>query len=588
MVSSPIIYSGPYDSIDDGHLVVIPQEKKPFILNYPTVYIIHHTDGKNYVVYVGETSDIRRRTEEHLNSDPRYRDDWDELAQADDAEMYVIGHDHFNKSLTLDIENKFIHYLSSVENVSVNNRRFNDQNEYYTSDLLEPIFSKTWNKLHTLNKNIFPAKTRVEDSAIFKASPFHKLTEEQVRAKNLILDRVADSLTKERTGQLILVNGEAGSGKTVLMSTLFYELFEESKEEDSNLSGVKVHLLVNHKEQITVYEEIARKLGIYGKNKEGNKIELVSKPTSFINSHDPDIPEEIADVVIVDEAHLLLTQGRQSYRGKNQLEDLLKRAKIVVAVFDEKQILTTEEYWEKDALDRYIDLAKSHHNYITLSQQMRINSDRETIAWIRNVIDNQRLDKIPNDSHDYEIKVFDTPAAMYDAIKNKNDSIDQGLSRMVATFDWEYKAKRKDGVYSYVTIGDWTMPWNLQLPKVNDRSMDYHALSWAEQPQTIDEVGSTFTIQGFDLNYVGVIIGPSVVYRNGRIQFRPEYSKNDKATRNRTLSDGSKKKFGEELLKNELNVLLTRGVKGLYLYAVDEQLQQELLRLYKEKMNDKR
>lgn len=85
------------------------------------------------------------------------------------------------------------------------------------------------------------------------------------------------------------------------------------------------------------------------------------------------------------------------------------------------------------------------------------------------------------------------------------------------------------------------MPWNLQLKKENKKSINYKSLAWAEQPQTIGEVGSTFTIQGFDLNYVGVIIGPSVVFRDGKIQFVPENSKNEKAVRNRTLSDGRKK-----------------------------------------------
>ena len=79
------------------------------------------------------------------------------------------------------------------------------------------------------------------------------------------------------------------------------------------------------------------------------------------------------------------------------------------------------------------------------------------------------------------------------------------------------------------------------------------------------------------MSYAGVIIGPSVKYRNGKIIFEKEFSKNKKATRKRSLKDGSKKYFAETLLKNELNVLLTRGVNGLYIYAVDEELQQALL-----------
>ena len=120
------------------------------------------------------------------------------------------------------------------------------------------------------------------------------------------------------------------------------------------------------------------------------------------------------------------------------------------------------------------------------------------------------------------------------------------------------------------------MPWNLQLeiPQADRRKLKN--LSWAEQPQTIGEVGSTFTIHGFDLNYVGVIIGPSVQFRDGRVVFDPSKSKNKKATNRRTLASGAKESFGERLIRNELNILLTRGVKGLFLYAVDDELQQAL------------
>ena len=107
------------------------------------------------------------------------------------------------------------------------------------------------------------------------------------------------------------------------------------------------------------------------------------------------------------------------------------------------------------------------------------------------------------------------------------------------------------------------------------------SLSWAEQPQTINEVGSTFTIHGFDLNYAGVIIGPSVKYRDGKIVFDPTESCNRKATQYRTMPDGSKKKFGEEFLRNELNVLMKRGVNGLYIYACDNELRKKLLQCSK-------
>ena len=101
-------------------------------------------------------------------------------------------------------------------------------------------------------------------------------------------------------------------------------------------------------------------------------------------------------------------------------------------------------------------------------------------------------------------------------------------------------------------------------------------MSWAERPQTIKEVGSIYTIQGFDLNYVGVILGPSIKYRDGKIIFDKSVHFNKDVTNNRTMENGEKKNFGEELIKNEMNVLMTRGVHGLFIYAVDEALREKL------------
>lgn len=564
---SPIIEKVSYNSfsvkaIKDKNL---PEKDEQLLLDYPTVYIIDDelsNKKHNYSVYVGETSDIKRRTKQHLNDETR--EDFKKLKGSTTSEMYIIGHRYFNKSLTLDIENKLLQYLLSSESVkNVSNRRGNPQNDYYTADMMDSIFSKVWRKLHSLNSVLFPLESVIRDSALFKASPFHKLTKEQDDAKNDIILQILSNLSQNLEGQLILVEGEAGSGKTVLMSSLLYELFN-SDEFPIDKDKISVHLLVNHEQQLTVYQQLAKKLGL--KNKNG--AEVIMKPTSFINSQSK--TDSKADIVIVDEAHLLLSQGKQSYQGKNHLKDLLANAKVVVAVFDENQILTTEQIWESEDL---AEIRLDAQYIVSLRNQMRINAQQSTIDWIRSLVDKQVIYPFRKDDK-YDFRVFDSPQEMYEAIKEKNQDQEHGVSRMLATYDWKYKqnGKPEDDQYWNVTIGDFSMPWNLQLPKEKATKN----LSWAEQKQTITEVGSTYTIQGFDLNYAAVIIGPSVKYRDGKIIFDPSASCNEKAIRNRTLADGTKMKFGETLLKNELNVLLTRGVNGLYLFAVDEELQKAL------------
>lgn len=572
----PIIYEVEYSKRALNHLEGEIQNKgkkeQKVMLSYPTVYIVNDkkTSAK-YSVYIGETNDIKRRTIEHLKE---IRDDWQELSNSDQAKLFVIGHEHFNKSLTLDIENRLMQYLSSVEAVeNLNNRRTNPQNDYYTSEELGGIFSEIWKKLQRKNKELFPLESIIRDSAIFKASPFHKLTREQMNAREDIIIKVTEALNRDGEGQLIIVEGEAGSGKTVLMSSLFYELNQLSQEDSENvvLKDTSQYLLVNHNQQLKVYEQIASKLGILSKRNP----DVVSKPTRFINNHSED---EKVDIVIVDEAHLLWTQGKQSYRGQNQLDDLLKRAKVVVAVIDRNQILSREQYWDVDDMAETIHEANLNNNYIHLENQLRINADKETVAWIRNLIDNGIVENIPFDSKKYAIEIFDEPREMYKEIKKKAQNEESGISRILATFDWEYidKKRPENGNYWNVKIGEWELPWNLQLSQTRAEKRKNRNRAWAEQSQTIGEVGSTFTIQGFDLNYAGVIIGPSVKYRNGKIVFDKKASKNKKAVQMRAGKDGEKLDVSDFLLKNELNVLLTRGVNGLYIYAVDDELREEL------------
>lgn len=551
---------------------------KDTILNFPIVYIHNWKSKNDYEVYVGESNNIFQRTRQHYSKMPD-ENEWQHNLSDGNANLYVIGHEHFNKSMTLDIENRLIHYLMSVENIKkVHNGRNNPQNRYYPIEELDDIFAKIWKKLRKDNKEVFPLETAIKDSAIFKASPLHKLTEEQQKAKEMIIEKVVKALRNDERGQLIFVEGEAGTGKTVLNSSTFYELFcryEEAKNnnEDLKYETSNCFLLVNHDEQITVYNQIADKLGLTDKYGQ-----VVYKPTPFINKYSVDNP---VDVVFVDEAHLLLTQGKQSYRGNNQLEDILKRAKVVVVMFDENQILTTEQYWEDEILEEYKSKAINNENYIKLENQLRMHANEDVIEWINSFTKEGIVKQLPYDLGDYDIQIFDTPEELERKIVKKSLKDETKLSRLIATYDWPYnsnKNSKKDFKYWEVKIGKWHKPWNRELEQDLDRKQkrEIKKLSWAEQPQTIKEVGSTFTIQGFDLNYAGVILGPSVKYRNGRIVFDTNESCNEKATRNRTLSDGTSKKFGEKLLKHEVRILMTRGVNGLYIYACDDELREHL------------
>lgn len=339
------------DALDFFETVSLPAEDEKtqeIIRNFPTVYIHNWQQSGDYEVYVGESNDIFKRTRQHYDA-ACDKSRWQSKLMEKNASLFIIGHEHFNKSLTLDIENRLMHYMMSAERVKhVHNLRDNPQASYYPMEELDEIFSKIWKGLRQKNRELFPTESAIKDSAIYKASPLHKLTKEQEKARELIIQKVAKALENGETKQLIFIDGEAGTGKTVLNSSTFYELYCLAEENNKDL---KCHLLVNHDEQITVYEQIAEKLGLTGKYGK-----VVNKPTAFINNHSENEP---VDVAFVDEAHLLLTQGKQSYRGENQLEDIIDRARVTIVMFDENQILTTEQFWEAQILEQYRNQAKS-------------------------------------------------------------------------------------------------------------------------------------------------------------------------------------------------------------------------------------
>ena len=549
----------------------ISQKENVLLLEYPTVYIHNWKSLDDYEVYIGESNNIIQRTKQHFdNSDDELK--WQHQLRRHPASLYIIGHEHFNKSLTLDIENRLMLYLMSVDHIKkIHNQRCNPQNKYYPVDELDDIFRQIWQKLRKKDTTLFPKESAIKTSALFKASPLHKLTQEQERLKEIILGRVFSALEKNERGQIIFIDGEAGTGKTVLNSSTFYELYASAEE--NGITGLQCYLMVNHDEQITVYKQIAEKLGL-----KENYGEIVCKPTTFINHHSV---QEPVDVAFIDEAHLLLTQGKQSYRGNNQLEDIINRARVTVVMFDENQILTTEQYWETEILDHYRSIAKTQANYFELTKQMRMDASQETIQWIDDFTKHRKISDIPVDETGYEVRIFDDPSELEAAIKKRAGEEAHALSRIIATYDWQYKQEKsltERMTYWEVEIGGWHKPWNKQLDKALDKKekKNIKTLAWAEQPQTIDEVGSTFTIQGFDLNYAGVILGPSVKYRDGKIVFDSSTNCNAKVTRNRTMSDGSKRKMGEQLIQHEVRVLMTRGVNGLYIYACDEALRNAL------------
>lgn len=596
------------------------------LLERPCIYL-HVWQSKNdklrnqFSIYVGETNDIIERTKEHWNQaylpiaklvkgnwQYHMAEDKDDMGSIVVPTVYFFGHPCFHKSLTLDIENKLIDFCLAMQTAHTYNGRSNPQGCYSGDENLDPIFSKIWKQLKAENKDLFLPESSIIKSAIYKASPNHVLTPDQKDAKQKIIDRTVDAIVNNKTGQLIFVEGEAGTGKTVLTSSAFYGILENDLMKSLD---IKSYMLVNHDEQLQVYQNMARQLG-YTK-KTGYKDDIVLKPTTFLNRNsvfnartglnEPDF-SKTADIVFVDESHLLWDQNNQSYSNKYnspQLDEIMKRSRVTVVMFDENQFLDKRQFYEKGYLDSKRNLAKSQgpdpaageNNYILLVNQLRMACSKDTMTWIDDFTKNQKIEKILLDSKyqdtsGYEVKFFDDPSIMHDAIIKKTKNADTQLSRVVATYDWPFNEKNSPlppKKYWDVTIGSFSLPWNEQVFNVDlkgiissRQKMMYSALDWAEKDYTINEAGSTFTIQGFDLSFVGVILGPSVRYDKIKKQIYFEESKRawDEMKGTRTMRDGTKINVTDDISRHELRVLLTRGTKGLYIYACDDDLREAL------------
>ncbi|MDC7952585.1 DUF2075 domain-containing protein [Liquorilactobacillus mali] len=384
--------------------------------------------------------------------------------------------------------------------------------------------------------------------------PVRELSCEQEEIKNEALN-FAKSKIEERQKGIFVIGGQAGTGKSVLVTALFNEIQAACKDKSSIFSGTNNYVLVNHPEMLKFYKRVAGESPMLLKKN-------FDRPTSFINRIHKSV--EQVDIVIIDEAHLLLTKkdAYNHFYQENQLQEILKYARIVILIFDNKQVLKAKSYWSKQKLVAILggDNVKIRH----LQEQFRIEANTDVQNWISDFC-SEKIDQLPA-KQKFDFRIMNDAKRMYELIKTHEKTV--GLSRLLATYDFPY---RLDGNDYFVKAGNLSLRW--------DRSKPQESLAWTERADTIDEVGSVYTIQGFDLNYAGIILGPSLGYDEqlDKIVVRSELYE-DQAAFNGIKHLGTNIEAAKErLILNALNVLLTRARKGLYIYAVDSKLRKKLL-----------
>ncbi|MGG1549001.1 DUF2075 domain-containing protein [Bacillus paralicheniformis] len=522
--------------------------KAMHINNYPIVYILYN-EKKKPTAYIGQTVQAARRLKNHIDDEKRKKLN----------RFILIGHEKFHQSATYNIESNLINYFIAdnryqLQNVSQTRSR--EMHNYYQKPFYdENIFQVIWEKLRK-EKVVGDSLENLRNKDIYKLSPYKELSPQQLDIKNKILDFCKERIQKEGN-HVIVIEGDAGTGKSVLLSSLFNTIQDLAKSEDPYLRETDNYLLVNHSEMLKTYKSIANSLP-------NLKKKSLMKPTPFINEKTK--TGATADIVLVDEAHLLLTKedSYNNFRYQNQLDEIIKRSKITVVIFDPKQVLKIKSYWNDRLLEEIVNQYDA--KTVKLTDQMRMNANPETMKWIDSFVAKKIL-SLPTEDSAFELKIFEDAAAFKKAIENKNNK--DGLSRIVSTFDYLHKKDKKTYIVDEEGIN---MPWNSTQDKV----------TWAENPNSIKEVGSIYTVQGFDLNYVGVVLGPSVSYDedNDELVIDTSKYKDTGAYISRTdLSPEQNEQIKEQIILNSINVLMKRGIHGLYIYATDPKLRKRLLEL---------
>lgn len=540
-----------------------------FYTGWPVVYVIN--DDKE--MYIGETYHAPERMKQHLEREDRRRL----------SDLHIIGTSEFTKSATLDIESSLIE-LCKIENV----RKLQNANDglvnhhfankaYFRKD--SEFFAAIWKEL----KNRGLVESDIElllNSDIFKFSPYKSLNAEQCVTRDGILQEILDCLTNNEK-RTIFVNGSAGTGKTILAIYLMKLLVTNAEyitdSEDGNsdtlpfvetvkeIKKIKPDLKVAY---VVAMESLRATLKEVFSHIDGLKKNMIIGPGEVTKSK--------YDVLIVDEAHRL-KQRKNLENGfvftafdennkkmgldnnGTQLDWILKNSTVQILFYDAEQTIKPTDVNS----ERFNNLINKKNNSIyLLSSQMRCIAGKDYINYVKNIL-NEKEENFIDFEDKYDFYLFDDINKFCNQILYKEKS--DGLARIVSGYGFKWVSK-KDPQKKDIKIENRVFYWNKK-----DKGWPLSI----QGNKVVDEIGCIHTIQGYDLNYCGVIFGPEIAYRNGKIVIFKEnyYDINGK--------DGTDDSTLKKYILNIYATLLTRGIKGTYVYVCDDKLREYLAKYIK-------
>ena len=542
--------------------------------NWPVVYTIEGTDE----IYVGESTNVANRMFQHLAVEHRQHL----------KKIKVILDDRFNKSVCLDLESQLIRYLAADSKYKVlnGNHGITDA-DYFERDRYRETFNELFEEL--LKEGVFTRSIPdIVNSDLFKFSPFKALNTDQSVAIEGVLEKLFEDL-ENKTDTPIVIQGDPGTGKTIVAVYLMKLLVDIAKsapdEQLDSDSMFSDFFQQGYREQLTDFT-IGLVIPQQSLRKSVEKVFAKTPGLSksmVLSPFDAGASKEHFDLLIVDESHRLGQRSNQPSAAQNK-----KFTDINTALFGNDDLSWTQLDWIKaksthqlylldsaqsvkpadlpaEVTAALVEQARNANSFFRLVSQMRVAGGTDYIEFIGRVFAGTQQG--PESFGNYELRFFDDIEEMRQAIFEKDKEV--GLSRMIAGYAWPWASKNDPSAVD-IQIGDVGLTWNRT------------ATDWINSPTSIEEVGSIHTVQGYDLNYAGVIIGPDLGYDPvaKKIVFHRENYHDKKGKENNPRL--GIEYTDEDLLNYVVNiyrVLLTRGIKGTFVYVCDPVLRSFLMRL---------
>ena len=362
------------------------------------------------------------------------------------------------------------------------------------------------------------------------------------------LRNAIDTVSKNDKNVMI-VRGGPGTGKSVLAVNLLVEL---------NNRNMTCFYVTKNAAPRSVYSSKLR-----GDFTQTYINHLFQSSGSFINEE-----RNKLDCLVVDEAHRLNAKsGMFQNKGENQIKEIITAAKFSIFFIDENQKVTLKDIGSEDLIRKFANEQGAGIYTFDLDSQFRCNGSDGYIAWLDRLLDIKDTANLDIDGFDYDFRVLDNPNEVRKLVEEKNN---ENKSRMVAGYCWNWISEGKNNSDIHdIEIPEYNfgMSWNLG-----------NSTTWAIDPKSVNEVGCIHTCQGLEFDYVGVIIGDDLRYEDGHIV--TDYTKRAKTD---TSLNGIKKiakeqgeevanKIADSIIKNTYRTLMTRGMKGCYIYCVDKNL----------------